>query len=185
MTEVSRHCTELIAQRADPWTVESMIAAQVIDESVRARIVSHEMQRWRSWTFVAGRMDTDLDEKIGRFVINAQENESFKGTNSKERKILKRRSLQLGLKYDREGQTVVLTKPEKNWKAELDKVKPHTVDELMKWSSDCAMCQTKVDAWSAMYHWCGTGPLCMICVWKDPIFSGGGWQSYATRQLRL
>jgi hypothetical protein len=149
-----------------------------------------------------------LDEPMLVFVLDEQTRETvFQQLDGKDRKWLHCRAEQLGLttttKQRRKAKKhsmastgdVVVCKPPQ-WEMKFDAPPKassrhatacqHGVNpfggrraRMETWSRECDECGATLDAYDALYHHSGMGPLCQDCVDADPELEGLKWEAKA------
>lgn len=138
----------------------------------------------------------NIDKTLGKFVCESSTENTltFPRQTGKERLWIHRRCVQLHLRSESTpGQgyikSVRVTKPEgwtmptvvkTKFRAEdRQKTKAKRKEMMSHWSRKCDDCGVELDAWGAMYHHSGTGPLCQQCIDDDEEKSGHKWEAKA------
>jgi hypothetical protein len=134
-----------------------------------------------------------LDESLFAFAQDVDRQElRLPALKSVDRFWVHTRAAQLGLACSTATPGAVvsgmtLTKPSTEWRVDWSGVgatpvaRPTRRDSAMDaWSTDCTECGQDLDAWSALYHHSGMGPLCQDCIDDDDELEGLKWEEKAS-----
>jgi hypothetical protein len=168
--------------------------------SVATKELSDVQEQWREWIRDAPKpfqMEaSNLDDSLLVFLVDELAKEKvFPRLGGKDRKWLHQRAEQLGLttttvaRSHRRGNTgdLVMRKPPQ-WQMNFGAPPKPTVGKMKttpwrertrEWSGECDECGETLDAYNALYHYSGMGPLCEECVNADPELEGLKWEAKA------
>ena len=131
-----------------------------------------------------------LDDALCRFALSGAHTVDLPGLDPVERKWLHTRAGSLGLESRthtrsklRQG-TLRLTKPQ-GWTLPADPLPvqapapPPRAARMASWRAACGGCSRDLDAYEALYHHSGMGPMCDECVDADPELEGLKWEAKA------
>jgi hypothetical protein len=133
-----------------------------------------------------------LDDMLCRFALSSAQTIDFAGLDPAERKWLHMRAGSVGIKsrtHRRKKQlgTLKLTKPQ-GWilpKDPLPVVTPAQkaaqaeAARMASWTTECNGCSRVLDAYGALYHYSGMGPMCEDCIEADDELTGLKWEAKA------
>ena len=177
------------------------LAASCTDASAMARErLNRERSAWNDVLSRAGQPFTKsnkfaskLDDVLCRFVFSDAQTVDIPDLESIERKWLHLRSESIGLKSCTHTGTLRLTKPQgwtlpanpvpvkapikaaKTWKA----IKAEKAKKMALWTTTCEGCSCNLDAYNALYHYSGMGPMCEDCIDADEELYGLKWEAKA------
>jgi hypothetical protein len=134
-----------------------------------------------------------LDADVARLALNdANEMTTVRFLPTLQRKWVHVRGEQLGLTtttvHRRSGNIgdVMMAKPQ-GWRLDLDgtprptrrPTRRHRHCDIDEWMGECECCGTELDAYDAMFHYSGIGPVCHDCIDEDPYMEGLKWEAKA------
>lgn len=130
-----------------------------------------------------------LDDVMVEFVTSGEVERDVKGMTPKERLWLHTRAASIGLKtetIDRDKGTMRISRPA-GWElpaSPIEVVKHDKRSERQKrmdaWRTECDECGKELDAYDALYHWSGMGPMCEECINRDIELEGLKWEEKAS-----
>ena len=109
----------------------------------------------------------------------------FPGLTSVRRLWVHRRASQLKLVSDTNHATATnplrVSKPAgwaMDWAPSRERFpqRPTKTNRRAEWRTECQDCGETLDAWHALYHYSGMGPLCEDCIEQDPELEGLKWE---------
>lgn len=129
------------------------------------------------------------DEELRQFVASQTATVTdFRARTGRQRKWLHVRATSMGLKtetVDRNGYiaSVRVSKPD-GWALPAEPLPVRTPPGRRRrgraeWKTECDECGAELDAWSALYHHSGMGPLCDDCIENDDELAGLKWEAKA------
>jgi hypothetical protein len=201
LTELPADVVNHVITRLDGPSSVAALAAACNELSIAAGQRLHaEREAWDRLIERAGKPFASLeagsarlmDDTVARFVFGSERTTCIQRLTAQQRKWLHMRAASTGLQSTterREGRrggglaSLRLTKPP-GWVLPRDPVsvrpKLSSRAELMaRWCTDCDSCGAKLDAYNAMYHHSGMGPLCEDCIQADPDLEGLKWEAKA------
>jgi hypothetical protein len=164
--------------------------------------LSRERGAWNDLLSRAGqpvstvRAGSKLDDALCRFALSGEKTVDLPDLAPEERKWLHTRAESLGLvsrtrnrSRSRRG-TLRLTKPQ-GWALPADPLTPPTsraptsraatsrAARMASWTAACEGCFRHLDAYDALYHHSGMGPMCDECIGADPDLEELKWEAKA------
>lgn len=75
--------------------------------------------------------------------------------------------------------TTVSSAKRQKKKAKKALAKARTTAQMAAWSTRCQDCSCSLDAYGAMYHHSGMGPVCEDCIEANDVYDGLKWEAKA------
>ncbi len=169
----------------------------------KLRALRASWQQWRSRApapfSLHSTVQHKLDDAVARLVLSpARRSDAMPRGDNLDRKWLHLRAQQLGLTtttVDRSGQwgQVYMSKPA-GWVFAADRpvqaapsqgqarsrARASRRERMEAWTTECENCGEELDAYTALYHHSGMGPLCEECVNDDEELEGLKWEPKAS-----